>query len=174
MKKTAITLAILFTFTNILYAQTDFAKEYKPILEKGFNLTIALAEKMPEYLYSFKPEKSAKSFGQQMVHATWGTDVIIDIYVMGNTERNFVEPDAEIMSKEEIIADMRLYAKNALENLDKLTEEQLKEMTNLFEQTETTKKKCIYFVHDHMTNHRAKANLYFRLCGQEPPAYGFF
>ena len=44
----------------------------------------------------------------------------------------------------------------------------------LNKQIDTNKKEVFYFVQDHITNHRAKANLYVRIADIKPPGYGYF
>ena len=63
MNKNIFTIWTLFITINMVNAQSDFAKEFYPFYEKGFELTIEVAEAMPDSLYSFKPEKGAKTFG---------------------------------------------------------------------------------------------------------------
>ena len=174
MNRNIYTILIVFISINIVKAQTEFAKEFYPLFEKAFELTIEVAEAMPDSLYSFKPEKGAKSFGEQIIHCTYGPDGVIDRYVMGNKEREHVPPDANKMSKAEIIEAVKKYSKNSLENLNKLTEKQLLDSIIIFGKYETTKKEAFYWLRDHMTNHRAKANLYIRLNGLQPPSWGYF
>jgi len=154
-------------------AQSDFAKENAPLIARGFDLTIEVAEAMPENLYLYKPEKDAKPFAQQIIHATYVFDVIIDGTVMGN-KRKFNEPDASRMSKAEVIGLVKKYKKSVLDHLNKIMDRQLAEQVKLFGRVDTSKKECFYFSRDHMTNHRAKANLYIRIAGIKPPAYGYF
>lgn len=172
MKKATFFILLLST-SVFCHAQSDFAKENAPLIARGFDLTIEVAEAMPENLYLYKPEKGAKPFAQQIIHATYVFDVIIDGTVMGN-QRKFNEPDASRMSKEDVISLVKKYKKLVLDHLNKITESQLAEQVKLFGRVDTSKKECIYFARDHMTNHRAKANLYVRVAGIKPPAYGYF
>ena len=174
MNRNICTILLVFISANIAKAQTEFAKEFYPLYEKGLELTLEVAEAMPDSLYSFKPEEGAKSFGEQIIHGTYGFDALIDIYVMGNKEREYNPPDATKMTKTEIIEAVKKYSKISLENLNKLTEKQLPDSINIFGKYKTTKKEAFYFLRDHMTNHRAKANLYIRLNGLKPPSWGYF
>lgn len=172
MKKLLFALA-LATFIQVS-AQTDFAKEYGPMLAKGFDLTIEVAEAMPENMYLYKPHKESKTFAQQVIHSSYLCDALLDIFVHGNMSRKFEEPDASKMSKAQVIAAVKGYKEAALGHLNKMTDAQLGEAVKLFGQVDTNKKECFYFVRDHMTNHRAKANLYIRIAGIAPPRYGYF
>lgn len=155
-------------------AQTDFAKEYGPMLAKSFDLTIQVAEAMPENMYLYKPEKGAKPFAQQLIHCTYVGDALLDIFVHGNMDRKFAEPDATKMSKADVIAAIKGYKEAAMGHLNEISNEQLGEMVKLFGQIDTSKKECFYFIRDHITNHRAKANLYIRIAGGSPARYGYF
>jgi len=174
MKRTVYTFVLLIGSTTLLKAQTDFAKEYAPLLEKSFTMATEVAEAMPENLYLYKPEKNAKTFAQQIIHSTYVADVVIDLFVNGNPNRKFAEPDASKMSKAEVLAAIKTYAESALANLNKVKEAELSEVVNLFGRFESSKKEVFYFVRDHLTNHRAKANLYIRIAGLQPPRYGYF
>ncbi len=169
---------LFFTLLSVgllqVQAQTDFAKSYGPLLSRGFDLTIEVAETMPENLYLYTPEKGAKSFAEQIIHSSYICDALIDIYVHGNTGRKFAEPDATKMSKAEVIAAVKGYKEAAMKHLNEITDAQLAESVKLFGQVDTNKQECFYFVRDHMTNHRAKANLYMRIAGLNPPSYGYF
>lgn len=169
-----ILLTAVLACTLQAYAQTDFAKEYEALFARGFDLTIEVAEAMPENLYLYTPEKDARPFAQQMVHSAYLCDALIDIFVKGNTSRKFEEPDATKMSKAEVVATLKGIKEAALKHLNEMSEEELGEEVNLFGRVDTTKKECFYFVRDHMTNHRAKANLYMRIAGITPPRYGYF
>lgn len=174
MKRIIYTLTILLGSALILNAQSDFAKTYGPLLKKSFDQASGVAEAMPENLYLYKPEKDAKAFAQQIIHCTYLADVVVDLFVMGNMDRKFDEPDASKMSKAEVLEAIKKYSENTIANLNKLTEAQLAEATKLFGQVDTNKKEVFYFVRDHITNHRAKANLYVRIAGIKPPGYGYF
>ena len=174
MKRIVHTLTVLCASVTMLNAQTDFAKEYAPLMEKSFAMATEVADAMPENLYLYKPEKDAKSFAQQIIHSTYVADVVVDLFVMGNSNRKFAEPDASKMSKEEVLAAIKTYSESTIANLNKLTEAQLSEAVKLFGQVDTNKKEVFYFVRDHLTNHRAKANLYVRIAGLKPPRYGYF
>lgn len=174
MNRIICSLLIFFISVSYVKAQTDFAREFYPLFKKGFELTLEVAEAMPDSLYSFKPQDGAMTFGQQIIHCTYGADGAIDIYVMGNKERQYIEPDASKMSKSEIVEAVKKYSKNSLENLNKLTEEQLPDSINILGHFKTTKKEAFYFLRDHITNHRGQANLYIRIVGLQPPNWGYF
>lgn len=137
-------------------------------------MALEVAEAMPENLYLYTPEKDAKPFAQQVIHCTYVADVVIDLFVAGNPNRKFDEPNATQMTKAEVIAAIKGYSDNAIANLNKVNEAELSEMIKLFGQFDSSKKEVFYFVRDHITNHRAKANLYIRIAGLQPTRYGYF
>jgi uncharacterized damage-inducible protein DinB len=174
MKNFKYTLLFFFLSLQYVGAQTQFAKDFSPFLNKSFELTLDVAEAMPEEQYAFKPEEGAMTFGEQLIHCTYVADAIIDIFLKGNSDRKFEAPDAKIMTKSEIIAAIKGFQINAVAILNEFSEEELAEKVNLFGQIDTFKKEAFYFVRDHITNHRAKANLYVRISGNKPAAYGYF
>jgi len=55
-----------------------------------------------------------------------------------------------------------------------MSDEQLTESIKSFSGNDMTRMEGLLLVHDHLTNHKAKANLYVRISGNEPPAYRYY
>ena len=71
MKQLTITLLLFslvaYTQTQVL-PKTDFAKMYLPVWLEAKEHCLAVANAMPEELYSYKPTEVSKTFAEQMVH----------------------------------------------------------------------------------------------------------
>ena len=151
---------------------TDFAKNYVPVLETAKTITLAVAEAMPKEKYSYKPMDISKTFAQQMVHIAYTITILEETHIQGK-ELAFQEPSAEGKSKEQI----KIMLVNAFDQLiasaKAISNQELKATVNLTDTRVLSKQYVYMFIHDHLTNHRAKANLYVRMNGIEPPAYGF-
>ena len=83
-----------------------------------------------------------------------------------------VVPDASKMTKAEIITMLEEGFDYTTEVIYTIEEPQLDETTVMYHSGNTVSRAfALFYVQDHMTNHRAKSNLYIRLNGIAPPAY---
>ncbi|MDN5214528.1 DinB family protein [Fulvivirgaceae bacterium BMA12] len=151
---------------------TDFARNYVPVLETAKTITLAVAEAMPKEKYTYKPMEISKTFGQQMVHIAYTITILEETHIQGK-ELAFQEPSAEGKSKEEIKNMLVKAFDQLIASAKAISSQDLKTPVNLSDARVLSKQYVYVFIHDHLTNHRAKANLYVRMNGIEPPAYGF-
>ena len=126
---------------------------------------------MPEELYNYKPTEISKSFAEQMVHIGYTVELLTKRYVEG-LEIKPNTPDAAKMTKEEILNLLEggfNYVTGVIRSVD---QKKLDETCVMYHSGNTVSRAFAFFyVQDHMTNHRAKANLYLRMNGIEPPEY---
>ncbi len=139
-----------------------------PMMEVSKMHTLEVLDAMPEDQFHFKPTDVNKSFGGQMVHIAYSLHLFTESMLLGNPVQP-KEPDASKMTKAEIRQMMSDSYDNAIESLQGITEEKLAEELP----RGITRGQGVIFALDHTTNHRAKANLYLRLNGIEPPNYKF-
>jgi len=173
MKLKYIILIIYLTVINLngqnTKELTNFAKEFLPIWNSQEYMTIEVAMVMPDSLYSYKPTPEMRTFAQQMGHIAHTIDWMYEHVVLQMQEDKTKPLDVTTMSKSEVIE----YLKNAFErgrnNINSLSEEDLKQMVAFFNSGNLSKRLGVLSVYNHITNHRAKANLYIRLCGITPP-----
>jgi len=176
MKHIILTIAIIFSgmFT---YAQThpvpksDFTKMYLPVWLEAKEHCLAVADAMPEELYSYKPTEVSKTFAEQMVHIAHTVELLTQRYVEG-LEVKPNTPDASKMTKAAIIELLEKgfdYTTNIIYTIE---QEQLDETCVMYHSGNTVSRAfALFYVQDHMANHRAKANLYIRMNGIQPPEY---
>ncbi|MEM1337963.1 MAG: DinB family protein [Bacteroidota bacterium] len=174
MKKISIILIGLFV-GNLLWAQqgpkTDFTKMYLPVWEEARAHCLAVAQAMPEELYGYRPTPVSKSFAEQMVHIGYTIELLTKRYVQG-MEVTPDAPDAATMTKEEIIALIEQGFEYTTEVIQSIGQAQLDETCVMYHSGNTVSRAFAFFyVQDHMTNHRAKANLYLRMNAIDPPKY---
>ena len=69
---------------------------------------------------------------------------------------------------------MLLQLEATWEIMSSVSDQQLDEQIKSFRGNDFTRREGLITVHDHLTNHKAKANLYIRISGNTPPAYGYY
>ena len=176
MKK-IILLVISVGMAGILSAQTEripktpFTKMYLPVWQEAREHCLEVARAMPDSLYTFKPTPVSKTFGEQMVHIGYTIELLTQRYVEGR-EVTPNAPDATSMTRAEIITLLEKGFDYTTEVIYTIDQRQLDETCVMYHSGNTVNRAfALFYVQDHMANHRAKANLYLRLCGIAPPEY---
>jgi len=81
-------------------------------------------------------------------------------------------PPATGLSKAEIISMLEEGFDYTEKVVFSITEDRLRETCKMYHSGNIVSRKFAFFyVQDHLTNHRAKANLYIRMNGIQPPEY---
>lgn len=168
-----IFIALISCFLSVaqITPKTSFTQMYLPIWLEARAHCLAVAEAMPENLYSYKPTDVSKTFGEQMVHIGYTVELLTKRYVLGLDVKPIV-PDASKMTKAEIIKlveDGFDYVTTVIQTVD---QKKLDETCVMYHSSNTVSRAFAFFyVQDHMANHRAKSNLYIRMNDIEPPEY---
>ncbi len=176
MKQFTLVLVALISTTLVFSQQesepkTEFTKMYLPVWLEAQSHCLEVAEAMPQELYSFRPTPESKSFAEQMVHIGYTIELLTKRYVQGmevvpNT------PDASKLSKSEIITLLKSGFAYTTEIIKTIEQEKLDENCVMYHSGNAVSRAFAFFyVQDHLTNHRAKANLYLRMNAIEPPEY---
>ena len=151
--------------------KTAFTKMYLPIWEEAMEHCLDVANAMPENLYGYRPTEVSKTFAEQMVHIATSTKLLTQRYVQGMD----VKPerlDASKMTKVEIINLLKGKFAYTTKIIQMIEQKQLDELCIMYHsKNEVSRAFALFYVQDHLANHRAKANLYVRMNGIEPPAY---
>ncbi len=151
--------------------KTAFTKMYLPVWEEAMEHCLAVADAMPEKLYTYKPTDVSKTFAEQMVHIATSTELLTKRYVQGMDVKP-VRLDASKMTKTEIMELMKkgfAYTTNVIYTIE---QEQLDELCIMYHsKNEVSRAFALFYVQDHLANHRAKSNLYIRMNGIAPPEY---
>ena len=172
-----LTLLIITYCSFSLSAQTEavpktpFAQMYLPVWQEAREHCLEVARAMPEELYSYKPTEVSKTFGEQMVHIGYTIELLTKRYVQG-MEVVPKTPDANSMSKAEILELLERGFAYTKEVIYAIEQAQLDETCVMYHSGNTVSRAfALFYVQDHLTNHRAKANLYLRMNGIDPPEY---
>ncbi len=168
---------VAFFFAIILYSQegrapkTPFTKLYLPVWMEAKKHCLEVAEAMPEELYTYRPTEVSMSFAEQMVHIGYTIELLTKRYVQG-MEVTPNAPDASKMSKKEIVQLLKDGFDYTTEVIFTIEQGQLDETCKMYHSGNVVSRAFAFFyVQDHMTNHRAKSNLYLRMNNIKPPAY---
>ena len=167
-----VAVVLLSSLTELVAQNNSFAKANLPIWQNAKNRTLAVARAMPADQYSYKPTTSVMSFGQQMAHIA-NSMRSMEMRFLKNAGWNQQEPNAASMTKEAIIAMLSSSFDAVIETIGSLTEADLTKPGKNFGSPALNKEQSMLFMFDHITNHRAKAVLYLRMKGIQPPRYGF-
>jgi uncharacterized damage-inducible protein DinB len=175
--KNIVFILVLFFGVAISYGQsenipkTPFTKTYLAVWLEATSHCLDVAKSMPEELYSFKPTLISMSFGEQMVHIGFTVELLTKRYIQG-MEVIPNPPDASKMTKAEILELLEkgfAYTTNVINSIE---QEQLDESCVMYHSgNRVSRAFAFFYVQDHMTNHRAKANLYLRMNNINPPEY---
>ena len=152
----------------------NFVEGHAPVWNEAIAQVLELAESMPEDSYSFTPHDSVRTFAQQLLHIGGASIVIANLFLKDiQPEGPPQDPEVD-MSKEEIIALVKQNLEETWDIMKSMSDEQLDEEVKSFAGNAMTRREGLMFVHDHLTNHKAKANLYVRISGNEPPSYRYY
>ena len=151
--------------------KTDFTKMYLPVWLEATEHCLDVAKVMPDDLYTYKPTAVSKTFAEQMVHIAAASKLLTERYVLG-MEVKPDTPDAAAMSKNEIIALMEDSFAFTTHVVKSLEQKKLDETCVMYHSGNTVSRAfALFYVQDHMANHRAKSNLYLRMNEVKPPEY---
>lgn len=176
MRNIVCTSALLL-FTAAMLAQTqrvpktDFTKMYLPVWLEAEKHCLEVANAMPEELYGYRPTPESKTFAEQLVHIGYTVELLTKRYVQG-MEVKPNTPDASTMSKQEILQLLKNGFAYTTEVIYAVEQSKLDETCVMYHSGNTVSRAFAFFyVQDHLTNHRAKANLYLRMNNIKPPSY---
>lgn len=166
-----IMVPVLLFSQDLQMPKTEFTKMYLPIWQEATKHCLEVAEAMPEAGYTYQPTAETKTFAGQMVHIGYTIKLLTQRYVQG-MEVVPNAPDPASMGKQEIITFLKegfAYTEAVIRTIDQA---QLDQTCTMYHSGNTVSRAfALFYVQDHLTNHRAKANLYLRLKGIEPPKY---
>ena len=172
-----VQIIVLFVFAFVGHGQkekfpkTTFTEMYLPVWQTAAEHCLEVANAMPEELYTYKPTEISKTFGEQMVHIGYTVELLTKRYVQG-MEVKPNTPDASQMTKEEIIELMENGFAYVTQVIYELDQKQIDETCVMYHSGNTVSRAfALFYVQDHMNNHRAKANLYIRMNDLQPPEY---
>lgn len=176
MKFSQILFALCFIvgFSSISQAQSsidDLVKEW----ERARAYTKEYLDAMPAAGYASKPTPEMRSFADQMLHLTDANYMFI-VQATGATSpigQKSLETQTD-KSKENVTKLVLAGYDFVIEQIKKMTPEQLNANTKLFDRFEMTKGMAISKAFEHQTHHRGQTTVYIRMAGATLPQEKLF
>ncbi len=152
-----------------------FVEGHAPVWDAAIAQVMELADAMPEDYYTYKPHDSIRTFAEQLVHIGGSSKFIANMFLKDiRPEGPPPQMDVAAMSKAEIVEFVKTSLEETGEIMKSMSDEQLAEKIKSFSGNEMTRLEGLLLVHDHLTNHKGKANLYVRISGNDPPGYRYY
>lgn len=162
-------LSILFLFITQFSATAQTTmEEFMMKWENSKQFTLAVVDKMPGDLQSFKPHESAMSFNQQIVHLSSTIAGISKRFLAGEDPSFDLAPKPA--NKEELKAYVTACYDYGAATFSNLSEAQLAEKVEIFG-NDASRRQILRLLDDHCTHHRGAAISYIRANGIEPPRF---
>ncbi|MFY0600653.1 MAG: DinB family protein [Cyclobacteriaceae bacterium] len=152
-----------------------FVEGHAPVWEAAISQVIALIDSMPGDQLGYRPHEELRTFSEQIVHIGGSSKVIANLYLKDiPPPAEQPEMDIESMSKEDLKAFVKGQLSEAWEIIASVSDEDLKGQIKSFGGNDMTRMEGLLTVHDHLSNHKAKVNMYVRLSGNNPPPYSYY
>lgn len=168
MRTYLMSVLLIGTVVAPAVAQMDCKNAIVNHLKTSRDFTLKVAEAMPASDYNFKLTPPQMSFAQQMTHLAQGLTYFLAPF--SGQKPNPGKPPSP--SKEDVIAFVKSSYDRAIDEVSKLTPEQLSKSYKSEEGTATGIDLLLGML-DHSTHHRASAEMYLRAKGIKPPEYQF-
>ena len=146
----------------------EFRRAFGDLWNRIASYTVDVARAMPEEHYDYKPTADVRSFKEEMLHIA-ASDFWINNY-FGEGLGTGDDYGAEGKSKADCVSLMEASFENMSGVIAGLSDEQLHTNVETFA-GEMNRMSVLWFMRDHITHHRAKAVVYLRMNGVEPPGY---
>jgi len=173
-KKFLMVLFLMVGFTSFVQAQAtidEMVKEW----ERAKAYTKEYLDVMPETGYALKPTPEMRSFAEQMLHLT-DANYAFTAAATGEKSPVGLGESEKVTDKSKANVTKLVLAGYdfVINNLKKMTPEQLKESTKVFGRFEMTKGTAFAKNFEHQTHHRGQTTVYIRLAGAKPPQEKLF
>lgn len=157
-------------------ASTSIADRQVKVWDVAVRQVMDIADAMPADKYNFRPHDSVMTFAEQLVHIGQ-TSVFITNAFLKDIPRPKVRQkiSADSMNKTEVMAYVKEQLAKARTNISGMTNDQLtNEEVTSFVGNKMSRLEGMLLAHDHLTNHKAKANLYLRMVDIKPPKWMYY
>lgn len=154
----------------------SIAEEHVKVWDVAIDQVVELIDSMPSEHLNFSPDDTIRTFAEQIVHIGISSQLITNLFLKDIPRpENIEEVNAAEMTKEELKAFAREHLGKVRETIASMSDEELlNEKVTSYMNHKMTRLEGMIFAHDHLTNHKAKANLYIRLVGARPPHYAYY
>jgi uncharacterized damage-inducible protein DinB len=163
-----LVLLIVINSSKIIAQQITPKIAFLEKWENSKSYLIAIAEKMPEENYDFKPTERQMSFKEQLIHINENMEWLSITYFT-NIEYKKEKKELSKTKKETILALENTFDV-VLEIITNTPEEELNEPVDFFAGTKS-KLQILNLLQDHVTHHRGQLIVYLNLNEIYPPKY---
>lgn len=163
----ALSILLLCVARLSATAQTTM-DEFMMKWENSKQFTLAVVDRMPDDLQSFKPHESAMSFAEQVSHLSSTIARISSRFL--EAEQASFDINSIPTSKEELKVYVSACYDYGKATFSRLTEAQLAEKVEIFG-NDASRRQVLRLLDDHCTHHRGAAIAYIRANGIEPPRF---
>lgn len=154
----------------------SIAEEHVKVWDVALEQILELIDSMPGDRLNFTPDDTLRTFSEQIVHIGISSQMIMNLFLKDVPRpEKMPEVNAAEMTKEDLktfITDQMNKVRATIAGMS--NDQLLNEKVTSYMDHEMTRLEGMMFAHDHLTNHKAKANLYIRLVGQRPPGYRYY
>lgn len=154
----------------------SIAEEHAKVWAVATDQVLELIDSIPDNQLNYSPDDTIRTFAEQMVHIGLSSVMITNLFLKDIPRPDSIpEVKAETMTKDELKAFVKQRLDKAGDIIKSMSNDQLlNEKVKSYMGNEMTRLEGMIFAHDHLTNHKAKANLYIRLVGKTPPSYHYY
>ena len=168
MKIILVIILFAFPFAGIAQSNQMLIESHLVKFKNAKTYTLAIAEKLDEDKFDFKPVKEEMTFREQVLHITQNMYWLSSTYLNGESLGLKIKDEGQ--SIQDIKSQYLEIGKYTLKVLQNLEENELSERVNFFAGN-LTRWQIFELMHDHHTHHRGQIIVYLRLNGFKPPKY---
>lgn len=164
------------TNTAAAASGTSIADRQVKVWDVAIQQVMDIADAMPEDKYNYSPHDSLMTFAEQLVHIGQSSVFITNAFLKDIPRPKVRQKiSADSMSKTEVMAYVKEQLEKARTNMSGMTNDQLtNEEVTSFIGNKMSRLEGMMLAHDHLTNHKAKANLYLRMVNVTPPKWKYY
>lgn len=154
----------------------SIVEQHELVWKQAIAQLLEMADAMPEDRYDYKPHDSLKTFSGQLAHIAGSSKVIANMFLK-DIKPAGPPPDMDLsgISREDLKNMVSTSLNEAWDIIKTTSNDQLlNETTTSFSGNKMSRLEGMMIIHDHLTNHKAKANLYIRMSGISPPKYRYY
>jgi len=153
--------------------------QYHPVLDAHLSkldnareYTLAVAELMPDSLYTFKPVETEFSFKEQLIHLSENLVWLSSTYISEKKQSFPIEKEIlQQYDKRELLKIVDESYQFALDKIRLIDSTTLQKTFPWGKSGQMNKYQFLNLIQDHQTHHRGQLIVYLRLSGITPPKY---
>lgn len=171
MKIFSTILLMSFSFLGVSQSNQQFINSHVEKFKNAKSYTLAMADKLVEDKYDFKPVKEEMSYKEQLVHIGENIFWLSSTYIKEEPNpSNVKKGNSNEMSKKQVMQFLNDAYEYGLTAMGELDEKSLSKEFN-WNGGKLNKYQFLNLIQDHQTHHVGQLIVYIRLNNIEPPKY---